>query len=125
MKIQQSAEDYFETIFVLKSRIGMVRSIDIVNELGYSKPTVSIAMKKFKENGYITMDEHGYIELTDKGLSIAKDTYEKHNIIAKILMGLGVSKKTAYEDACRIEHHISDESFLCMKKHYDTFENKK
>lgn len=115
MKIQQSAEDYFETIYLLKQKIGQVRAIDIVNEFGYSKPTVSIAMKKFKENGYITIDENGHIELSEQGLAIAKKTYEKHVIIANMLISLGVPNEIAFTDACNIEHHISDLSVDCMK----------
>lgn len=118
MKIYESAENYFETIHILKERIGMVRAIDIVNELGFSKPTVSIAMKKFKENGYINIDQEGHITLTSLGQEIADKTYEKHNIIATLLMSLGVPEKTAYEDSCRIEHHISDESFDCIKSYW-------
>lgn len=117
MKIQQSAEDYFETIYLLKKKKGTVRAIDIVNELGFSKPTVSVAMKKFRENGFVTVGEDGGIELTARGLAIAEKTYEKHNVIALSLIKLGVSEKTAYEDACRIEHCISDESFAAIKAH--------
>lgn len=117
MKVQQSAEDYFETIYILKKRNGSVRSIDIVNEMGFSKPTVSVAMKKFRENGFITVDADGQIELTKQGLFIAEKTYDKHNTIAQILMDLGVNEKTAYEDSCRIEHCISDESFDAIKKY--------
>lgn len=104
MKVQQSAEDYFETIYILKKRNGSVRAIDIVNEMGFSKPTVSVAMKKFRENGFITVDADGQIELTKQGLFIAEKTYDKHNTIARILEDLGVNEKTAYEDSCRIEH---------------------
>ncbi len=117
MKVQQSAEDYFETIYILKKRNGSVRAIDIVNEMGFSKPTVSVAMKKFRENGFITVDADGQIELTKQGLFIAEKTYDKHNTIARILMDLGVNEKTAYEDSCRIEHCISDESFDAIKKY--------
>ena len=116
MKIQQSAEDYFETIYMLKQRNGSVRSIDIANELGFSKPTISIAMKKFRENGFITMDSNGLIELTESGLEIATSTYDKHTTLSKALMSLGVSEKTAAEDACLIEHCISEESFAAIKK---------
>ena len=115
MKIQRSAEDYFETIYILKKRNGSVRAIDIVNEMGFSKPTVSVAMKKFRENGFITVDRDGQINLTQQGLFIAERTFEKHNVIARVLLMLGVSEKTAYEDACRIEHCISDESFTAIK----------
>ena len=117
MKVQQSAEDYFETIYILKKRNGSVRAIDIVNEMGFSKPTVSVAMKKFRENGFITVDADGQIELTKQGLFIAEKTYDNHNPIARILMDLGVNEKTAYEDSCRIEHCISDESFDAIKKY--------
>ncbi|MEE0741134.1 MAG: metal-dependent transcriptional regulator [Emergencia sp.] len=115
MKIQQSAEDYFETIYILKKRNGSVRAIDIVNEMGFSKPTVSVALKKFRENGFVTVDEDGQVELTRQGLFIAEKTYEKHLILADALLKLGVSEETAYEDACRIEHCISDESFSAIK----------
>ncbi len=115
MKIQRSAEDYFETIYILKKRNGSVRAIDIVNEMGFSKPTVSVAMKKFRENGFITVDPDGQINLTQQGLFIAERTFEKHNVIARALLMLGVSEETAYEDACRIEHCISDESFTAIK----------
>lgn len=117
MIVRQSAEDYFETIYILKNRNGSVRSIDIVNEMGFSKPTVSVAMKKFRENGFITVDKDGYIELTKQGLFIAEKTFEKHNIIAKVLMNLGVPEDIAFEDACRMEHCISDESFQAIKEH--------
>lgn len=117
MKIRQSAEDYFETIFILKKKLGKVRSIDVVNELNFSKPTVSVAMKKFRENGFITVDKDGYIELTKQGQFIAEKTFEKHNIIAQVLMDLGVPENIAFEDACRIEHCISDESFDAIKAH--------
>lgn len=116
MKVQQSAEDYFEAIYVLKKQNGSVRAIDIVNHMGFSKPTVSVAMKKFRENGFVTVDPDGQIELTKQGLFIAEKTYEKHNVIAKALMFLGVDEKTAYEDACRMEHCISDTSFEAIKK---------
>lgn len=115
MKIQRSAEDYFETIYILKKRNGSVRAIDIVNEMGFSKPTVSVAMKKFRENGFITVDPDGQINLTQQGLFIAERTFEKHNVIARALLMLGVSEEIAYEDACRIEHCISDESFTAIK----------
>ncbi len=116
LKIRQSAEDYFETIYLLKQRNGSVRSIDIAHEMSFSKPTVSVAMKKFRENGFITVDENGMIELTEKGLDIARNTYDKHKTISKGLMLLGVNEETALEDACRIEHCLSDESFFAIKK---------
>ena len=118
MKIQESGENYLETILMLKHKLGQVRSIDIVREMEFSKPTVSVAMKRFRENGYITVDGEGYIALTEKGLEIAERIYERHQVIAEILIKLGVSEKTAYEDSCRIEHDIGDETFLRIKEHY-------
>lgn len=116
MKIKESAENYLETILMLKNKNGYVRSIDIANELAFTKASVSIAMKSFREDGYITVDEHGNITLTDKGIEIAEKIYERHKIIAKALMALGVSEETAYEDSCKIEHDISAESFEMIKK---------
>ena len=116
MKIRQSAEDYFETIYLLKQKNGNVRSIDIATEMSFSKPTVSVAMKKFRENGFITVDESGNIELTEDGLKIAQKTYDKHKTLCKGLMLIGVSPDQAAEDACRMEHCISDESFVAIKK---------
>ncbi len=117
MKIMESGENYLETILMLQRRLGEVRSIDIVHELNFSKPTVSVAMKHFRENGYIVVDGAGYITLTEKGLEIANRIYERHVVLAEVLMGLGVSEKTAYEDACRMEHDISEESFEKIKEH--------
>lgn len=118
MKIQESGENYLETILMLKKRIGQVRSIDIVREMDFSKPTVSVAMKRFRENGYITVDGDGFITLTEKGQEIAERIYERHEVIAEILMRLGVPEETAYEDSCRIEHDLSDETFSRIKEHY-------
>lgn len=117
MKILESAENYLETILMLGQKNGNVRSVDIANELGFTKPSVSVAMKSFREEGYIIVDSNGYITLTDKGLSIAEGVYERHKIIAKALMALGVNEETAYEDSCRIEHYISNESFEKLKEH--------
>lgn len=119
LQIKESAENYLETILMLKKRTGSVRSIDIANELCYSKPSVSIAMKNLRENGFITVGENGYIELTQKGMDIALKIYERHTVISECLKALGVSEKTAAEDACRIEHVISEESFDALKKHAD------
>jgi Mn-dependent DtxR family transcriptional regulator len=118
LKIQESAENYLETILVLKNRKGEVRSIDIANELNFSKPSISNAMKQFREKGYIIVDETGYITLTDSGHEIAKNVYERHLMLTRFLMSLGVSEETAKEDACRIEHVISKESFNRIKEHY-------
>ncbi len=117
MKIQESAENYLETILVISHRKGMVRSIDIVNELEFSKPSVSVAMKNLRENGYIEMDKDGYIMLLDKGRKIAEKIYERHTTLSKYLIALGVDPVVAAEDACRIEHVISAESFEAIKNH--------
>lgn len=116
MKIQESAENYLETILILKNKKGDVRSIDIVNELEYSKPSVSIAMKNLRENGYIEMDSKGYITLAEKGLEIAERMYERHTFMSQWLIELGVNPDIAVEDACRIEHVISAESFSAIKE---------
>lgn len=125
MKIKESAENYLETILIIKNKKGLVRSIDVANELSVTKPSVSVAMKKFREDGYITVDKEGYILLTDKGYEIANRMYERHLIIAKTLMALGVSENVAYEDSCKIEHHISDESFDRIKEFLLKKENEK
>ena len=118
MQIHESGEDYLETILMLKKRLGVVRSIDIVREMNFSKPSVSIAMKRFRENGYIQVDAEGYITLTEKGQQIAERIYERHMIIAAVLMALGVDEDTAYQDACRMEHDLSEKSYQCIKEHY-------
>lgn len=117
MKIQESAENYLETILILKKEKGNVRSIDVVNELGFSKPSVSVAMKHLREDGYVTVDENGFINLTEKGLAIASSIYERHTLISNWLIQLGVPKEIALEDACRMEHVISSETFHALKKH--------
>lgn len=117
MKIHESAENYLETIYMLKSKKGNVRSIDIVNELEFTKPSVSIAMKNLRENGYITMDADGLIALTEKGTEVAEKMYERHTVISSWLIKIGVSEEAAVEDACRIEHVISEESFEAIKKY--------
>ncbi|QSX06070.1 metal-dependent transcriptional regulator [Sedimentibacter sp. zth1] len=119
MNIYESSEDYLETILVLSKKLGQVRSIDIVNESGYSKPSVSIAMKKLRENECITVDSDGFIKLTSKGMEIASNIYDKHTYITKFLVLLGVNEQIAKEDACKIEHDISEESFKCIKNYYN------
>ena len=119
MKIKESAENYLETIFLLKNKNGQVRSIDIANHLGFSKPSVSVAMKAFREDGYIMVDNDGFIELTQKGLCIAEEMFERHNIIARALMAIGVSEEAAFEDSCKIEHDISSESFEKIKNYLE------
>jgi len=115
MVIHQSAEDYLETILVLQEQLGQVRSIDIVNELGYSKPSVSIAMKKLRESGYIAMEPDGTITLNKSGLEIATKIYGRHKIITQLFTMLGVSPEQAAEDACKVEHDLSAETFACIR----------
>lgn len=117
MKIQESAENYLETILMLGQDKPYVRSIDIATELGFSKPSVSVAMKNLRTNGYILVDENGHITLTESGLKIAETIYERHTALSNWLVQLGVDKKTAVEDACRIEHVISARSFEAIKAH--------
>lgn len=116
MKIQESAENYLETILILQNRQHYVRSIDIVNEMGFSKPSVSIAMRNLRENGYIKMQEDGQICLLDKGREIAEKIYERHTFLTDWLVSLGVDANIAAEDACRLEHVLSNESFDAIKR---------
>lgn len=116
-KIQESAENYLETILMLGQKKGRVRSIDIAHELEFKKPSVSVAMKNLRENGYIQVDEHGFITLTDSGRRIAETMYERHLLLSHWLTELGVNEKTAVEDACKMEHVISKESFEAIKRH--------
>lgn len=117
MQIHESAEDYLETILVLLNQQGHVRSIDIVNKLGYSKASISVAMKRLRENGYIDIDEGGMITLNPTGLEIAQRIYDRHDLLTKFLILLGVDSETAAADACKIEHDISDETFEKIKEH--------
>ncbi len=116
MKIHESAENYLETILMIKNKKGSVRSIDIANELEFSKPSVSVAMKNLRENGFIEVDQNGYITLLESGKEIADRMYERHTTLSNWLISLGVDEKIAVEDACRIEHVISTESFEAIKK---------
>lgn len=124
MQIHESAEDYLESVLILSKQLGNVRSIDIVNYFDYSKPSISVAMKNLRMNGYVTVDSKGYIELTEKGSEIANKMYERHTLLTKWLTALGVDEKIAVEDACRIEHVISEESFEAIKKHIPANQNK-
>ena len=117
MQIHQSAEDYLETILMLSQRMGKVRSIDVVNELGFTKASVSIAMKKLRENGYITMDKDGLITLTASGMAIAERMLDRHHTLTKFLMALGIDAATAETDACKIEHDISQKTFDAICAH--------
>ena len=120
MEVHEATEMYMKTILVLKKRLGTVRSIDVANEMGYSKPTISIAMKKFRQEGLITVDESNCIHLTEAGQTIAERIYERHQVLSYILESMGVSEKHALDDACKIEHEISDVSFQCIKNHLMT-----
>ena len=114
MHIRESAENYLERILMLQRSKGYARSIDIARELGVSKPSVSVAMKNLRENGYIEMDPEGLLSLTDKGMEIAEKMLERHTSLSRFLIALGVEEETAYEDACKIEHDISEESFQAI-----------
>jgi len=115
VKIQESAENYLEAIFIIKKKKGYVRSIDIARDLGYSKPSVSRAMKLLREHDYITVNEGGIIELTETGAQIAENMYERHTFLTQFLTRIGVPEDVAFEDACRIEHVISQETFRRLK----------
>ena len=119
MKVQESTENYLETIYMLSQSGEPVRSIDIVNELEYARPSVSVAMKNLRENGYIEVGSDGYITLTESGKSVATSMYERHTLISDWLIYLGVDKKTAVSDACKMEHVMSQQSFLAMKNHIE------
>lgn len=117
MHTNESAENYLETILVLSQKLPVVRSVDIATELDFKKPSVSVAMKKLRENGHITVSPEGYITLTPSGKEIADRIYERHTLLSTWLERLGVDPRTAADDACRIEHVISSESFEAIKKH--------
>ena len=119
MGIRESGEMYLESIYVLLQQHGQVRSIDISEHMGYSKPSVSRAVGILKSGGYILVDKDGYITLTEDGAVVARKIYERHTILSGFLMHLGVSRETAAEDACRLEHAISDESFAALKRHVE------
>ncbi len=116
-EVSEAVENYLETILILSKKKPDLHAIDICDELGYSRPTVSVVVKQMKGNGLITVDELNHIALTEKGREIAESIYERHNIISEFFMAIGVSRETALEDACKIEHDISNETFECIKKH--------
>ena len=117
MTLHQSGEDYLEAILILQEKQGNVRSIDIARHLNYSKPSVSRAVGVLRENGYITVSEEGMIHLTEQGRQVAESMYERHRLLTAWLIKLGVSKEVAAEDACKLEHDLSEESFSCLKAH--------
>lgn len=114
----ESVEDYLETILQLQNKLGQVRSIDIANELHYSKPSVSVAMKNLRNKEYVIVDENGYITLTQSGRELANDTLERHTLLFNWLKSIGVSDDIAYEDACKIEHDLSEETYNAIRKYY-------
>ena len=121
MAIQESGEMYLETILILTIRDQSVRSIDVARYMNFSKPSVSRAMGRLKEQRYIEIDNEGYITLTDSGRGIAEKIYERHNVLSQMLVRLGVDEQTATQDACKIEHDISDETFAAIKRHVETY----
>ena len=119
MALHESAEMYLETIYELSQKNPTVRSIDVAESMGYSKPSVSRAVGLLKQGGYLLMDKDGFLTLTESGMQVAKTIYERHTVLSNMLRMLGVSKETATEDACRIEHVISSETFEAIKKHLE------
>ena len=117
MKLQESGEMYLETIYILSQKSSRVRSIDVCEYMGFSKPSVSRAVALLKNGGYITVNEDGHLSLTESGRDVAVKIYERHRLLSAFLMELGVSEKTAIQDACRVEHVISDETFAAIKQH--------
>lgn len=120
MKIRKSAEDYLETMLMLKEKHGYIRSVDIADELGVKKPSVSHATKMLKESGYITMDEENLITLTETGMSVATSIYERHRFLTDLLVSLGVDEEVSRQDACKIEHDLSNESFEAIRRHFES-----
>ena len=121
MAMQESGEMYLETIYVLSQKSDTVRSIDVAEQMGFSKPSVSRAVGLLKQDGLLLMDENGYLKLTEEGTQKAQQIYERHTVLSKLLMNLGVDEETALEDACRIEHYISDTSFNAIKAHMQKY----
>lgn len=119
MEIRKSAEDYLEAMLMMKEKHGYIRSIDIAQELGVKKPSVSFAVKRLRENGYLTMDQDSQITLTPEGLEIATRIYERHKLLTKALMALGVDEENARQDACKVEHDLSEVSFEAIRRHID------
>ena len=118
MRITEATENYMEAILMLKQQNGAVRAVDIANHLGFSKPTISQYMKQYVAQGLVTIGGDGHIELTDAGRAIAEPIFERHRVISAIFMALGVPEAVALEDACKVEHDLSEETFQCMKEHY-------
>lgn len=123
MHLQESGEMYLETIYILSQKSGFVRSIDVGDYMGFSKPSVSRAVGILKKGGYLVMEKDGSLALTDSGLEVAEKIYERHTLLTDFLIRLGVSKETAAGDACKMEHDISDETFGAMKRHVEKYSN--
>lgn len=121
MRILESSEDYLEAMLMMKEQHGYIRSIDIAAELGVTKPSVSYATKRLRENGYITMDKEGLITLTDKGMEVANRIYERHKTLTHYFMSLGVDEETAREDACKVEHDLSEQTYEALKRHAEKY----
>ncbi len=124
MRILESSEDYLEAMLMMKEQHGYIRSIDIAVELGVTKPSVSYATKRLRENGYITMDKEGLITLTDKGMEVATRIYERHKMLTHYFMFLGVDEETAREDACKVEHDLSQQTYEALKRHAEKEQEK-
>ena len=122
MRLQESGEMYLETILILSQRMEHVRSLDVAEQMGFSKPSVSRAVGLLKNAGLLLMDQTGYLTLTDSGRAIAEKIYERHNTLSQFLMRIGVDEKTALEDACKVEHYISDTTFEAIKRHVEKYE---
>lgn len=125
MKIYESGEDYLEMILMLQKEKGYARSIDVAAALGVTKPSVSVAMKKLRENGYILMDGDNLLSLTPAGEAIADRIYQRHTVLTQMFVALGVSEETARQDACKIEHDLSDETFEAIRRHLENIESQK
>ena len=117
MAVSEAVQNYLETIYILSLKQNEVHAVDICNQLSYSRPTVSIVLRQMRENGLVTVDDLNHIHLTDEGLRIAKSLYERHTVITELFISLGVSRETALEDACKIEHDLSEETFSALKQH--------
>ncbi len=125
MRILESSEDYLEAMLMMKEQHGYIRSIDIAAELGVTKPSVSYATKRLRENGYITMDKEGLITLTEKGLEVANRIYDRHKTLTRYFISLGVDEETAREDACKVEHDLSQQTYDALRRHAEKYHNQK
>ena len=123
MAVSEAVQNYLETIYILSLKQSEVHAVDICNQLSYSRPTVSIVLRQMRENGLVTVDDLNHIHLTDEGLRIAQSLYERHTVITELFISLGVSRETALEDACKIEHDLSEETFAALKSHLLKYKN--